>query len=145
MINVFVLTNTKWQGNVAILQSYNLPYRVRHMKREPFSYEEFKQIMKLTTDGFDDILTLKGKMYNKLQEEGIQFEALPMRKAYELILQHPTLLQLPLTTDLKTRTGTGVNGAKLFRPRKDKKENLFEIMMKVKEQEVEDVISTPNS
>lgn len=133
MIHVFVLTNTKWRETVDILKSYHIPHKVRHMKREPFSYEEFKLLMRMTSDGFDDVLTTKGNMYKKLKEQGIQFEALPMHAAYELILQFPSLLTLPLVTDFKTRTGSGVNGAKLFRPRKEKKENLVEIMVKAKD------------
>lgn len=131
-IHVFVLTNTKWRETVEILKSYNLPHKVRHMKRDPFSYEEFKQLMKLTADGFDDILTTKGKTYEKLQEQGIQFEALPMREAYKLILQYPSLLTLPLVTDFKTRTGSGMGGARLFRPRNEKKKAIVEIAVRAK-------------
>jgi regulatory protein spx len=133
MIEVFVLSNTKWQSAVSILKSHNLPYRVRHLKKEPFTFQEFKDMMKLTADGFDDVLTTKGDMYGKLQEQGIQFEALPMRKAYELIVEFPMLLKLPIVTDFETRTGSGVGGAKMFRPRQEKKEHQLELVAKAKE------------
>jgi arsenate reductase-like glutaredoxin family protein len=132
-IHVFILTNTKWRETVDILKSYNLPYKVRHMKRDPFSYEEFKNLMKLTTDGFDDILTTKGNMLEDLKKHGIQFEALPMREAYKLILQHPNLLTLPLVTDFETRTGSGMSGARLFRPRQEKKKTIVEITVRAKD------------
>lgn len=130
MISVFVLTNTKWRDTVQILESLNLIHEVRHMKREPFTYEEFKVIMSMTADGFDDILTTRGKMNASLEEQGIHIEALPMREAYKLIVRHPSLLKLPIVTDFKTRAGTGVGGARIFRPRTEKKEAIVQLRIK---------------
>ena len=113
LIHVFLLTNTKWKKSVEILETHNLPCCIRNLRSRPFTYQEFLQILRLTDNGLEDIMTTRGVMKSKLIEQGIHIEALSLRDAYSLIVQYPNLLRLPILTDFK-RLGLGTSGVDKF-------------------------------
>lgn len=121
MIDVCILTNTKYNRAVETLTENNKSFRLRHLRDKPWTFKEFQQLLVLTDYGLDDIISNNGLTFKKLQAQGIQFEALCLTEAYELIVQNPSLLKLPLVTDYTTRTRTGINGADAFIPRSKRK------------------------
>lgn len=131
MIEVLVLTNIKVHRVIKELEEYGKSYRIRNLKYQPLTYEEFKIIMSFTDSGFDDILATKGKAIDYLKEQEIQLEALSMRQAYELIVQFPSLLRLPLVTDFRTRTNSGLNAAETFIPKKMRQKALVKLLVNV--------------
>ncbi|MFZ4450429.1 transcriptional regulator SpxA [Salibacterium aidingense] len=108
----------------AWLEEYNIPFEERNIFASPLTVEEVKEIVRLTEDGTDEIVSKRSKVF---QELNVELENLPLQRLFELISEHPGLLRRPIIFDEK-RLQVGYNEAEIrrFLPRKVRTFNLME-------------------
>ncbi|WP_048602600.1 Spx/MgsR family RNA polymerase-binding regulatory protein [Rubeoparvulum massiliense] len=78
------------------LTENGINYEERHLLKDPPSIEELKDIMRLTTNGFDDILSTRSQKYKELD---MDIEDMNMTQLLEMISEEPRLLRRPLIID----------------------------------------------
>ena len=113
----------------AWLEEHNIPFRERNIFSEPLTTEEIKEILRMTEDGTDEIISTRSKAF---QELNVQLDAMPLQDLYELIQSNPGLLRRPILIDEK-RLQVGYNDDEIrrFLPRKVRTFQLHEIQRMV--------------
>ncbi|SFE73607.1 transcriptional regulator SpxA [Alteribacillus iranensis] len=106
------------------LEENNIPFEERNIFASPLSVEEVKEIIRLTEDGTDEIISTRSKVF---QELDVELESLPLQELFKLISENPGLLRRPIIFDEK-RLQVGYNEAEIrrFLPRKVRTFNLME-------------------
>ncbi|WP_041968282.1 Spx/MgsR family RNA polymerase-binding regulatory protein [Mesobacillus selenatarsenatis] len=103
----------KWMVNNQI------PFVERDMMEEPLTVHELQELLQLTTDGTDDILSKRSLPYRTMN---IDFDNLSLLELLELIHQHPRLLKSPLIVEnKKLQVGYNDEEIRQFLPRKVRK------------------------
>lgn len=100
----------------AWLEEHNIDFRERNIFSEPLTIDEIKEVLRMTEDGTDEIISTRSKAF---QELDIQLDAMPLQDLYELIQNNPGLLRRPILLDEK-RLQVGYNDDEIrrFLPRK---------------------------
>jgi regulatory protein spx len=100
----------------AWLEENDIGYTERNIFSEPLSIDEIKEILRMTEDGTDEIISTRSKTFQKLD---VQVDAMPLQDLYELIQQNPGLLRRPIIID-EPRLQVGYNEDEIrrFLPRK---------------------------
>jgi len=100
----------------AWLQEHDIAFIERNIFSEPLSIEEVKDVLKMTEDGTDEIISTRSKAF---QELNVQLDTMPLQHLYELIQNNPGLLRRPILIDEK-RLQVGYNDDEIrrFLPRK---------------------------
>lgn len=112
----------------AWLQEHNIPFEERNIFSEPLSLDEIKNILRMTEDGTEDIVSKRSKAYKKLN---VDLNDLPMKKLYELISRNPSLLRRPIIMDDKRlQVGYNEDEIRRFLPRKVRELELAEAQRK---------------
>ncbi len=108
----------------AWLEEHEIPYRERNIFSEPLTLSEIKEILRMTEDGTDEIISTRSKIFQKLN---VDLESLPLQQLYELIQEYPGLLRRPIILD-KKRLQVGYNEDEIrrFLPRKVRAFQLLE-------------------
>lgn len=74
----------------AWLEEHDIPFVERNIFSEPLSIDEIKQILRMTEDGTDEIISTRSKVFQKLN---VNVESMPLQDLYRLINEHPGLLR----------------------------------------------------
>lgn len=113
----------------AWLEEHQIPFRERNIFSEPLTIEEIKEILRMTEDGTDEIISTRSKAF---QELNVQLDNMPLRDLYQLIQSNPGLLRRPILIDEK-RLQVGYNDDEIrrFLPRKVRTFQLHEIQRMV--------------
>ncbi|QKS71765.1 transcriptional regulator Spx [Paenalkalicoccus suaedae] len=100
----------------AWLEEHEIPFKERNIFSEPLSVEEVKQVIRMTEDGTDEIISTRSKVF---QELDVEVDSMPLQQLFQLISDHPGLLRRPIILDEK-RIQVGYNEAEIrrFLPRK---------------------------
>lgn len=100
----------------AWLNEHEIPFVERNIFSEPLSIDEIKEILRMTEEGTDEIISTRSKAF---QELNIQLDTLPLQDLYEIIQNNPGLLRRPIMIDEK-RLQVGYNDDEIrrFLPRK---------------------------
>ncbi|KUP07526.1 ArsR family transcriptional regulator [Bacillus coahuilensis m2-6] len=108
----------------AWLEEYDIPYSERNIFSEPLSIEEIKEILRMTEDGTDEIISTRSKIFQKLN---VDLESLPMQQLFELIQKNPGLLRRPIIIDEKRlQVGYNEDEIRRFLPRRIRTYQLLE-------------------
>ncbi|RDI47763.1 transcriptional regulator SpxA [Falsibacillus pallidus] len=100
----------------AWLEEHEIPYTERNIFSEPLSLEEIKEILRMTEDGTDEIISTRSKIFQKLN---VDLETLPLQQLFELIQSNPGLLRRPIIIDEKRlQVGYNEDEIRRFLPRK---------------------------
>lgn len=100
----------------AWLEENDIGYTERNIFSEPLSIDEIKEILRMTEDGTDEIISTRSKTFQKLD---VQVDAMPLQDLYELIQQNPGLLRRPIIIDEKRlQVGYNEDEIRRFLPRK---------------------------
>jgi regulatory protein spx len=100
----------------AWLEEHNISYSERNIFSENLSIDEIKEILRMTEDGTDEIISTRSKIFQKLD---INLETMPLQDLYELIQQNPGLLRRPIIIDEKRlQVGYNEDEIRRFLPRK---------------------------
>lgn len=98
------------------LKENNIPYVEKRISSQPLTLAEFKNILRMTEDGTDEIIATNSNDFKKLD---VEIDQLSIQELYELIRKHPRLLRSPILLDEK-RLQVGYNEMDIrrFIPRK---------------------------
>ncbi|SER94974.1 transcriptional regulator SpxA [Salipaludibacillus aurantiacus] len=100
----------------AWLEEHGIDFEERNLFSDPLSVEEVKQVIRMTEDGTDEIISTRSKVF---QELDVELDSMPLQQLFQLISDHPGLLRRPIILDEK-RIQVGYNEAEIrrFLPRK---------------------------
>lgn len=89
----------------AWLEANAIPYKERNVFKEPLTRDEIKNILRMTEDGTEEIISTRSKLFSELD---ISFDDLSLGELIEMIQKQPALLKRPLIIDEK-RIQVGYN------------------------------------
>lgn len=113
----------------AWLTENELPFEERNMFSDPLNSEELIQILSLTKNGTEDIISTRSKVYQKL---AIDLDELKLEELLSLIGTYPNLLKRPIIIDQnKLQVGYNEEDIRKFVPR-----NLRKIIFKKRQREL---------
>ncbi|AKO91319.1 MULTISPECIES: transcriptional regulator SpxA [Priestia] len=100
----------------AWLEENDIAYTERNIFSEPLSIDEIKEVLRMTEDGTDEIISTRSKTFQKLN---VQLDAMPLKDLYSLIKDNPGLLRRPIILDEKRlQVGYNEDEIRRFLPRK---------------------------
>ncbi|MBR7554554.1 transcriptional regulator SpxA [Allobacillus sp. GCM10007491] len=100
----------------AWLEEHEIPYTERNIFSENLSEDEIKQILRMTEDGTDEIISTRSKVFQTLD---VGLDQLPLKKLIKLIQDNPGLLRRPIILDDKRlQVGYNEDEIRRFLPRK---------------------------
>jgi regulatory protein spx len=106
------------------LEEHDIPYKERNIFSEPLSIEEIKEILRMTEDGTDEIISTRSKSFQKLD---VNLETLPLHDLFQLIQDNPGLLRRPIIIDEKRlQVGYNEDEIRRFLPRRVRTFQLLE-------------------
>src|SRR5699024_12766456 len=83
----------------AWLEEHDIGYRERNIFSEPLSLDEIKEILRMTEDGTDEIISTRSKVFQKLD---VNIDQLQLKDLFELIQKNPSILRRPIILDDKS-------------------------------------------
>ncbi|MCI1975288.1 MAG: transcriptional regulator SpxA [Limosilactobacillus sp.] len=106
------------------LQENGIPFKERNIFSEPLNVSEIKNILRMTEDGTEDIISKRSKAYSELK---VNLDEIPMKQLYELISKNPGLLRRPIIIDDKRlQVGYNEDEIRRFLPRQVRELELAE-------------------
>lgn len=113
----------------AWLTENELPFKERNIFSDPLNSDELMEILSLTKNGTEDIISTRSKVYQKLD---IDLEELKLEELLSLIEKYPNLLKRPIILDEnKLQMGYNEEDIRKFVPR-----NLRKIIFKRRQTEL---------
>jgi len=101
------------------LTKHDIPFMERNINKYPLTVPELREVLRLTVNGTDEIISTRSKVYKTLD---FDIEALPLQELLELIYKHPGLLRSPIIIDEKRiQVGYNEEDIRQFLPRKIRK------------------------
>jgi regulatory protein spx len=98
------------------LEEHEIPYTERNIFSEPLTMEEIKEILRMTEDGTDEIISTRSKTFQKLN---VNLDAMPLQDLFGLIKENPGLLRRPIIIDEKRlQVGYNEDEIRRFLPRR---------------------------
>jgi regulatory protein spx len=98
------------------LEEHEIPYTERNIFSEPLTMEEIKEILRMTEDGTDEIISTRSKTFQKLE---VNLDAMPLQDLFGLIKENPGLLRRPIIIDEKRlQFGYNEDEIRRFLPRR---------------------------
>jgi regulatory protein spx len=98
------------------LEEHEIPYKERNIFSEPLSIEEIKEILRMTEDGTDEIISTRSKTFQKLD---VNLDSMPLQDLFDLIKENPGLLRRPIIIDEKRlQVGYNEDEIRRFLPRR---------------------------
>ncbi|WP_085994293.1 transcriptional regulator SpxA [Oceanobacillus senegalensis] len=108
----------------AWFQENEIPYKERNMFSETMSIDEIKEILRLTENGTEEIISTRSKVFQELDGDMNQ---LPMKELYPMIQKNPGILKRPIIVDGKRlQVGYNEDEIRSFLPRSIKTLHLHE-------------------
>jgi len=103
----------------AWLTENELPFKERNIFSDPLNSDELMEILSLTKNGTEDIISTRSKVYQKLD---IDLEELKLEELLSLIEKYPNLLKRPIILDEnKLQVGYNEEDIRKFVPRNSRK------------------------
>ncbi|KIL44288.1 transcriptional regulator SpxA [Jeotgalibacillus soli] len=108
----------------AWFEENEIPYVERNIFSQPLNVSEIKEILRMTEDGTEEIISTRSKTF---QELDVELDSLPLQQLYKLIEENPGMLRRPIMLDEK-RLQIGYNEEEIrsFLPRKVRTYQLLE-------------------
>lgn len=99
----------------AWLEEHEIPYEERNLFSEPLTIDELKEILRLTENGTEEIISTRSKVFQKLD---IDLEELTLNELLKLVGENPGLLRRPIIVDEKRlQVGFNEDEIRRFLPR----------------------------
>lgn len=130
MISLYTTPScTSCRKACAWLTENELPFKERNIFSDPLNSDELMEILSLTKNGTEDIISTRSKVYQKLD---IDLEELKLEELLSLIEKYPNLLKRPIILDEnKLQVGYNEEDIRKFVPR-----NLRKIIFKRRQTEL---------
>ncbi|MGT2715306.1 Spx/MgsR family RNA polymerase-binding regulatory protein [Streptococcus respiraculi] len=129
MITLFLSPScTSCRKARAWLTNHQVPFSEHNIMTSPLTTEELKNILALTENGTDDLISTRSKVFQKLN---VDVEELSISELIELIAAYPSLLRRPIILDEKRmQIGFNEDEIRAFLPRKYRKQELKNATLK---------------
>lgn len=99
----------------AWLQEHEIPYVERNIFSEPLNIDELKDILQMTEDGTEEIISTRSKVFQKLN---MDLDELSLKELLDLVKENPGLLRRPIMIDEKRlQIGFNEDEIRRFLPR----------------------------
>lgn len=109
----------------AWLENNNILFVEKNIFNEQMSIQEIKDILKMTEEGTEEIISTRSKTYEELN---LDLDSLPLKELYNVIQKHPGLLRRPIIIDEKRlQVGYNEDEIRRFLPRKVRNYYLKEV------------------
>lgn len=117
MVTLFISPScTSCRKAKAWLEEHEIAYKERNIFTEPLTIEEAKEILRMTENGTDEIISTRSKIFQKLD---VDLETMPLQDLFKLISENPGLLRRPIIIDEKRlQVGYNEDEIRRFLPRK---------------------------
>lgn len=100
----------------AWLEEHEIPYQERNIFSETLTEDEIKEILRMTEDGTDEIISTRSKVFQKLE---VDIEQMPLKNLITIIKENPGILRRPIILDEKRlQVGYNEDEIRRFLPRK---------------------------
>ena len=129
-VNLYYSTSSKSSRSArAWLVENNIPFNERDIIANPLDRDELKQILRLTENGFEDIVSTRSKAFKALH---IDLSDLGFNQLLDLLVEKPQLLKRPIIYDgRRLQIGYNEEDIRAFLPRSVRKSELCEIQQKL--------------
>src|SRR5699024_7256587 len=98
------------------LEEHDIPFKERNIFSESLTLDEIKEILRMTEDGTDEIISTRTKYFQKMD---VDIDQLPLKDLFHLIQKNPGLLRRPIILDAKRlQVGYNEDEIRRFLPRK---------------------------
>ncbi|MDQ0160292.1 transcriptional regulator SpxA [Alkalibacillus salilacus] len=99
----------------AWLEEHEIPFEERNIFSDTLSKDEIKEILRMTEDGTDEIVSKRSKVFQKLD---VGLDQMPLKDLIDLIQENPGLLRRPIIMDEKRlQVGYNEDEIRRFLPR----------------------------
>lgn len=99
----------------AWLLEQEIPFKERNIFSEPLDINELKEILRMTEDGTEEIISTRSKVFQKLD---MNLDELPLPALLKLVQENPGLLRRPIMIDEKRlQVGFNEDEIRRFLPR----------------------------
>ncbi|WP_220740366.1 transcriptional regulator Spx [Leuconostoc miyukkimchii] len=97
------------------LESHNISYTERDVNKVPLRAEEVKEILRLTEDGTEELISKRSKVFSKLD---FDIDTISINNFIQLIVENPSLLKRPIIMDdRRMQVGYNDDEIRRFLPR----------------------------
>ncbi|MCL3855745.1 Spx/MgsR family RNA polymerase-binding regulatory protein [Lactiplantibacillus plantarum] len=129
-VNLYYSTSSKSSRSArAWLVENSIPFNERDIIANPLDRDELKQILRLTENGFEDIVSTRSKAFKALH---IDLSDLGFNQLLDLLVEKPQLLKRPIIYDgRRLQIGYNEEDIRAFLPRSVRKSELREIQQKL--------------
>ncbi|WP_080145471.1 transcriptional regulator Spx [Marinilactibacillus piezotolerans] len=134
MIKLYVSPScTSCRKAKAWLEEQNLEFEEKNIFHEPLSKDEIKDILSLTEEGTEEIISYRSQAYQALD---VDIEDLSMNELLTLFKNQPSLIRRPIIMDdRRLQIGYNEEEIRCFLPRKVRELELAEIHRKLANEE----------
>ena len=99
----------------AWLEQHDIPYKERNIYSEPLNKQEIKQVLQMTENGTEEIISTRSKAFQNLK---VNLDDLTIDQLLDLVQTNPGLLKRPIIMDDKRlQVGFNEDEIRRFLPR----------------------------
>ncbi|QHJ70956.1 Spx/MgsR family RNA polymerase-binding regulatory protein [Planococcus halotolerans] len=121
-----ISSNNSCRKAIQWLTDYGIPFEEKNLSTTPITIEEIQEILSLTNEGTEEIISKKTNIVKKLK---IDLNSLSLPQLYEIIINNPKVLHLPIIHDgTKLQVGYNDDEMRQFLPRWLRLERLKELL-----------------
>ena len=126
MIKLYISPScTSCRKAKAWLEEHELAFEEQNIYHEPLTKDEIKEILTLTDEGTEEIISYRSEAYKNLD---VNFEELSMRELLDLFIEEPSLIRRPIIMDdRRLQIGFNDEEIRMFLPREIRDAGLLEI------------------
>lgn len=108
----------------AWLKEHNIPFEERNIFSEPLNKEELTNILRMTENGTEEIISTRSKAFRQLK---VNLDDLSVDELLNLVAKNPSLLRRPIIMDdRRLQVGYNEDEIRRFLPRKVRRLELAE-------------------
>ncbi|AQW21068.1 hypothetical protein PL11_003590 [Lentilactobacillus curieae] len=128
MINLYVSSSSASSRKAKEwLEANGIEFKERNIGRKPLTRDEIKQLLSLTENGSEDIVSTRARMYGKIKSK---IDNLTLSQLIDVLVKNQELIKRPIIfNDRIMQIGFSEEDIRAFLPRSVRKQNL-ELMTK---------------
>lgn len=117
MINLYVSSScTSCRKARAWLNKHDIPFKERNIFSEPLTKEEIVNILRLTENGTEEIISTRSRAFQELH---VNLDDLSIDQLLDLVEKNPSLVRRPIIMDdRRLQVGYNDDEIRRFLPRK---------------------------
>ncbi|WP_278340670.1 transcriptional regulator Spx [Lactobacillus acetotolerans] len=125
MVELYVSPScTSCRKAKAWLKKHNIPFKERNIFSEPLTKEELIQILRMTENGTEEIISTRSRVFQQLK---VNLDDLSIDQLLDLVEKNPSLLRRPIIMDdRRLQVGYNEDEIRRFLPRKVRRLELEE-------------------